>query len=83
MATERRWQKLLLGALVVVLLLIAVVARGVDDVNQFIANLDATGAFIKLRPDEERMNERGEFESIFETTYQPSVKPPPPPRGRR
>ena len=66
-----------------IVLLIAVVARGVDDVNQFIANLEATGAFIKLRPDEERMNERGEFESIFETTYQPSVKPPPPSGGRR
>jgi len=66
-----------------IVLLIAVVARGVDDVNQFIANLEATGAFVKLRPDEERINEHGEFESMFETTYVPSVKLPPPARGRR
>jgi Tfp pilus assembly protein PilN len=59
-----------------VVLLIAVVARGVDDVNQFIANLEATGAFLKLRPNEERVNEHGEFESMFETTYVPSVTPP-------
>ena len=64
-------------------LLIAVVARGVDDVNQFIANLEATGAFVKLRPSEERINERGEFESMFEATYVPSVKPPPAAGGRR
>jgi len=66
-----------------IVLLIAVVARGVDDVNQFIANLEATDAFVKLRPNEERMNEHGEFESIFETTYVPSVRPPPPSGGRR
>ena len=60
-----------------IVLLIAVVARGVDDVNQFIANLEGTDAFVKLRPNEERINEHGEFESTFETTYVPSVKPPP------
>src|SRR5262249_29966862 len=49
-----------------IILIIAVVARGVDDVNQFIANLEETGAFTKLRPTEERVNERGEFESVLE-----------------
>ena len=65
-----------------IVLLVAVVARGVEDVNQFIANLEGTGAFVKLRPNEERINDHGEFESVFETTYVPSVKPPtfaPPP----
>jgi len=66
-----------------IVLTIAVVARGVDDVNQFIANLEATGAFVKLRPTEERVNEKSEFESILETTYVPSVKPPPAAGGRR
>jgi Tfp pilus assembly protein PilN len=66
-----------------IVLIIAAVARGVDDVNQFIANLEATGAFVNVRPTEERVNEKGEFESILETTYVPSVKPAPPARGRR
>ena len=66
-----------------IVLLIAVVARGVDDVNQFIANLEATGAFPNVRPTEERMDEKGQFESILDTPYVPSVKPAAPARGRR
>ena len=66
-----------------IVLTVVVVARGVDDVNQFIANLEATGAFVKVRPAEERINEKGEFESILGTTYVPSVKPASPAGGRR
>jgi Tfp pilus assembly protein PilN len=66
-----------------IVLLIAVVARGVDDVNQFIGNLEATGAFVNVRPTEERANEKGEFESILETAYLPTVKPAAPVKGRR
>src|SRR5262249_1846792 len=66
-----------------IVLVVAVVARGVDDVNQFIANLETTGAFVRLRPTEERANEKGEFESILEMQYVPSVKPPTPAGGRR
>lgn len=54
-------------------LTIAVVARGVDDVSMFMANLEATGAFKNLRPAEEHVNERGELESVLETAYVPSA----------
>jgi Tfp pilus assembly protein PilN len=55
------------------ILLITVVARGVDDVSSFMANLEATGAFANLRPAEEHINERGELESVLETAYTPPV----------
>jgi Tfp pilus assembly protein PilN len=58
-------------------LTIMVVARGVDDVSAFMANLEATGSFTNLRPAEEHMNERGELESMLEMAYTPpSAKPP-------
>jgi len=53
-------------------LLISMVARGVDDVESFMANLEATGEFRQLRPAEERVNERGELESVLETAYVPT-----------
>ena len=52
---------------------INVVARGVDDVSSFMANLEATGAFANLRPAEEHVNERGELESALETAYVPAA----------
>ncbi len=52
-------------------ILITVVARGVDDVSSFMANLEATGAFTNLRPAEEHINEHGELESVLETAYTP------------
>jgi Tfp pilus assembly protein PilN len=59
-------------------LLISVVARGVDDVSTFMANLEETGVFMNLRPAEERINDRGELESVLETAYvPPTVKAPP------
>ena len=64
-------------------LLITVVARGVDDVSMFMANLEATGAFTNLRPAEEHINERGELESVLETAYAaPSAKAPAPKEAR-
>ena len=54
-------------------LVISVVARGVDDVSQFMANLEATGAFRNLRPAEEHVNEHGELESVLETAYVPAA----------
>ncbi len=56
-----------------IVLIISVVARGVDDVSMFMANLEATGAFKNLRPAEEHINERGELESVLETAYLPSA----------
>jgi Tfp pilus assembly protein PilN len=52
-------------------LVISVVARGVDDVSEFMSNLETTGAFKNLRPAEEHVNEHGELESVLETAYVP------------
>jgi Tfp pilus assembly protein PilN len=53
------------------LLTVAVVARSVEDVNQFMENLDATGAFARLTPTQERINEEGQVESVLEAVYVP------------
>jgi Tfp pilus assembly protein PilN len=66
-----------------VVLAINVVARGVDDVSTFMANLEATGAFANLRPAEERLNEQGQLESNLEMGYRPSIgKPASPPNEK-
>jgi Tfp pilus assembly protein PilN len=59
-----------------IVLLISVVARGVDDVGEFMANLEATGAFKNLRPAEEHVDEHGELYSLLETSYVPSAAKP-------
>jgi Tfp pilus assembly protein PilN len=48
-----------------------VVARGTDDVNQFIENLTATGVFTSVRPIEERTNEAGMLEASLQASYAP------------
>jgi Tfp pilus assembly protein PilN len=57
---------------------VSVVARGVADVNQFMENLDATGAFARLTPAQERVNEEGLVESTLDAVYLPdaAVKTP-------
>ncbi len=50
---------------------IHVLARGVDDVNAFIENLEETGAFARILSREEHPNEKGEFEADIETVYVP------------
>jgi Tfp pilus assembly protein PilN len=57
-----------------IVLEINVVARGVDDVKSFIANLEETGAFANVRPAEEHFNEQGLLESKLDTTYAPDGK---------
>jgi len=64
-----------------IVLVISVAARGVDDVNQFMSNLETTGAFARLRPAEEHLNEHGELESVLETIYVPSGGKPAPAEG--
>jgi Tfp pilus assembly protein PilN len=54
-----------------IVLLVNVLARGVDDVNQFMENLDETNAFFELRSREEQTNEEGQIESTLEMVYQP------------
>ena len=55
---------------------INVVARSVDDVSAFMANLEETGAFANLRPAEEHLNEDGQLESSLEMGYVPSIAKP-------
>jgi type IV pilus assembly protein PilN len=62
-------------------LTLTIIARSVDDVQEFMQNLAATGSFPKLFPPQERINEQGQLESTIEAVYLP--KPPtagaPPP----
>jgi Tfp pilus assembly protein PilN len=52
------------------LLIINVVAKGTDDVEQFMENLEATGAFKDLRgTSDEHYNEQGQLEATIETRY--------------
>jgi Tfp pilus assembly protein PilN len=55
------------------LLMINVIARGVDDVDELMANLEHTGAFNELITPEEHINEQGQLEAAIETKYQASA----------
>ncbi len=59
-----------------IVLSIGVLAQAVDDVNQFMENLDATGAFFELRAREEITTDEGQIQSVLETIYQPPVPEP-------
>ena len=54
-----------------IVLTVNVLARGVDDVNQFMENLDKTGAFLDLRSRQEQTTESGQIESSLEMVYVP------------
>src|SRR5207249_3905443 len=60
----------------VIILTISVVARSIDDTDQFMANLETTGAFKKLLSVEDRVNEQGLIESTLQTNYVPGVAKP-------
>lgn len=60
-----------------IILLVNVLARGVDDVNQFMENLDKTGAFGELRSRQEQMTEDGQIESALEMLYVSNPGGPP------
>jgi Tfp pilus assembly protein PilN len=64
-----------------IVLEIAVVARGVDDVKAFMSNLEDTGVFGNVRPAAERINEQGLLDSVLDTTYAPQGKPATAARG--
>jgi Tfp pilus assembly protein PilN len=57
-----------------VVLNIALVARGVDDVNEFLESLEMTGAFSGLLSREEQINEEGQLVARMETTYVPPTQ---------
>jgi Tfp pilus assembly protein PilN len=59
-----------------VVLTISVTARGVDDVNTFIARLEETGAFENVRPAEEHTDEAGMLVSSLEVVYLPAAGKP-------
>jgi Tfp pilus assembly protein PilN len=67
-----------------IVLTINVSAKTVDDVNTFIENLEETGAFMNVRPAEERNDEAGLLVSTLEAVYLPAAgKPAVRNRGRR
>ena len=65
------------------MLVINVMARSVDDVNSFIVNLENTGAFMNIRPADERTDEAGMLQSSLEAVYLPSAGKPSVRGGRR
>jgi Tfp pilus assembly protein PilN len=65
------------------MLVINVTARSVDDVNSFIINLENTGAFMNIRPADERTDEAGMVQSSLEAEYLPSAGKPSVRGGRR
>lgn len=54
-----------------ILLNVSVVARGVDDVNQFMESLEKTASFQNLLSRQERMNDNQQLESTLEMYYAP------------
>ena len=60
-----------------IILTITVLARSVDDVDQFMEHLDDTGAFDGLLSREEHINDQGQLEASLETIYVPKPGAPP------
>jgi Tfp pilus assembly protein PilN len=56
-----------------IVLTIVVAARGVDDVNQFLENLDATGAFVEVEAPDNRIDDQGQLEATLKTVYKPTA----------
>jgi Tfp pilus assembly protein PilN len=50
-------------------LTVSVIARGVDDVDEFMEKLEATGAFQRLLSRDENVNDQGQLEAVLETIY--------------
>jgi type IV pilus assembly protein PilN len=57
-------------------LTITIVAKTIEDAYQFMANLEATGAFSDMIPKDDRYNEQGQVESIVEMSYNPAGPKP-------
>ena len=52
-------------------LAVSVIARGVDDVDEFMEKLESTGAFQHLLARDERINDQAQLEAVLETIYVP------------
>ncbi len=61
-----------------ILLTVTVLARTVDDVNEFMERLDATRTFRDLRSTQERNNEDDQIESVLQMIYLPAPAPAAP-----
>jgi Tfp pilus assembly protein PilN len=61
-----------------IVLTINVVSKSVDDMNTFMENLEATGAFGTVRTAEEHFDEQGLLQSLLEAPYEPAVGKPAP-----
>lgn len=59
-----------------IVLTVNVLARGVDDVNQFMENLDQTQAFAELHSRQEQVTDSGQIESSLEMVYRPQAEAP-------
>lgn len=59
-------------------LTITVVAKTIEDAYQFMANLEASGAFSNMVPKSDSYNEQGQVESIVEMSYDPAGQKPVP-----
>jgi Tfp pilus assembly protein PilN len=55
------------------LVTVAVVARGVDDVNEFLESLETTRSFAQVLSREEHMNDDGQLEAVLEAVYRPAA----------
>ena len=59
-----------------ILLRVNVVARGVDDVMEFMENLEATGAFLDVSPVDDHFDEQGQLQTTLEMGYVPAAGKP-------
>lgn len=59
-----------------IILGVTVVARTVEDVSQFMENLEATGAFARPRPTDETLSDQGLLQATLEMTYVPGAGRP-------
>jgi len=57
-------------------IVIGLVAKSVDDVNQFMENLETSGAFVSLLSREDHVDDQGLVESTLETAYVPAGSRP-------
>jgi Tfp pilus assembly protein PilN len=62
-------------------LAVTVLSQSVDDVNQFIENLEATGAFERLVPNDDRVNDAGQHETALTMKYLPRLEAAAPSAG--
>ncbi|OFV92687.1 MAG: hypothetical protein A3H95_00820 [Acidobacteria bacterium RIFCSPLOWO2_02_FULL_64_15] len=66
-----------------IVLTVSVVARSVEDVDQFMRRLDGTGVFADVLSIDERFDDQGLLQASLETTYVPSETAAGGGRGKR